>query len=276
MRNYLNWIKENLQRFFLNFNVRITRSSSYDDIDDFINIIRPFKTEHKLIRVGPRGDGGYLLPDDLDGIRAVFSPGVSNIIGFEEDFIKRGIICFLSDYSVENPFNEQSLVHFTKKHISYKNSNKTIIIDDWVNWAETNVLKSNDRIGDYILQMDIEGHEYLSLLSTSYDTISKFRVIIIEFHSLDSLTDPFGFDIIYSTIEKLINTHTIVHIHPNNCRRDVVFKGRVINPLLEVTFLRKDRHNLTSKIESLPHKLDFDNVYNGYQVSLDSEIFNNS
>jgi hypothetical protein len=36
----------------------------------------PVEGGHPLIRVGPDGDGGYLLPDDLSGIVACFSPGV--------------------------------------------------------------------------------------------------------------------------------------------------------------------------------------------------------
>lgn len=36
-----------------------------------------------LIRLGPNGDGGYLVPDDLTGIEACFSPGVCATSEFE-------------------------------------------------------------------------------------------------------------------------------------------------------------------------------------------------
>jgi hypothetical protein len=273
MRRLNNLFKEKLQSFFIYFDIRITRSTSQKNIDDFISKIQPYKTEHELIRLGPNGDGGYLVPNDLDGISAVFSPGVSNIIGFELEFLNKGIYCFLSDNSVENPFNGHPKVHFTKKHISYINTDSTITLDDWVDCAEINVLRGdNEKSGDYILQMDIEGHEYLSLLSTSIETLSKFRIIVVEFHSLDSIADPFGFDVIFSTIEKLTRDFTVVHIHPNNCRRNYTIKGRTINPLLEITFLRKDRHSISNRVENLPHILDFDNVFDGFNVSLDNRI----
>ena len=38
---------------------------------------------YKLIRLGGRGDGAYLLPDDLQDIQACFSPGVSDSKLFE-------------------------------------------------------------------------------------------------------------------------------------------------------------------------------------------------
>ena len=50
---------------------------------------------------GPDGDGGYLVPDDLEGIVACFSPGVSNVAGFEKDCALKGMKVFMADASVE-------------------------------------------------------------------------------------------------------------------------------------------------------------------------------
>ncbi len=40
--------------------------------------------------MGGENDGGYLVPDDLEGIEYCFSPGVSNIATFELDCLNRG------------------------------------------------------------------------------------------------------------------------------------------------------------------------------------------
>ena len=36
--------------------------------------LRPLTTDRKLIRFRPSGDGGYLVPDDLEGIEAASRP----------------------------------------------------------------------------------------------------------------------------------------------------------------------------------------------------------
>ena len=50
-----------------------------------------------LVRIGGEGDGGYLLPDDLKGIRKCFSPGVSTTAEFEKHVARTyGIKSFLA------------------------------------------------------------------------------------------------------------------------------------------------------------------------------------
>ena len=46
------------------------------DLSSFLNDLRVYQTE--LVRLGGNNDGGYLLPNDLEGITACFSPGVDN------------------------------------------------------------------------------------------------------------------------------------------------------------------------------------------------------
>ena len=58
-------------------------------------------TQYPLVLIGPHGDGGYLVPDALDGITACFSPGVADNSGFERACIDRGMRVFMADYSVD-------------------------------------------------------------------------------------------------------------------------------------------------------------------------------
>jgi len=46
--------------------------------------LRPYTTDKELIRLGAEKDGGYLIPNDLAGIEACFSPGVGNEFNFEK------------------------------------------------------------------------------------------------------------------------------------------------------------------------------------------------
>ncbi|WQU30049.1 hypothetical protein KVC17_05070 [Helicobacter pylori] len=59
-----------------------------EKVEGFIKSLHPIKTEHELVRWGAKHDGGYLIPNDFEGIKALFSPGVGGESTFEEDFYR--------------------------------------------------------------------------------------------------------------------------------------------------------------------------------------------
>jgi hypothetical protein len=87
-------------------------------------------TDKELIRLGPEGDGGYLVPNDLAEIEACFAPGVSVISGFEKDCADIGIKVFLADKSVDHPAESHKLFYFTKKYVGVTTSDDFMTIDD--------------------------------------------------------------------------------------------------------------------------------------------------
>jgi hypothetical protein len=46
--------------------------------------------------MGAKGDGGLLVPDDLKGIEACFSPGVNFVSEFEFDCLEKNIKVFMA------------------------------------------------------------------------------------------------------------------------------------------------------------------------------------
>jgi len=214
-----------------------------------INRLRPVSIDKPLIRFGPAGDGGYLIPDDIDGISACYSPGVGNIQGFERDCVARGMSVFLADASVSI---SDSDFHFTKKFIGGVTSGDMITLDDWVIADGT----------DLMLQMDIEGHEYEAIQAASVSLINRFRIIVIEFHELDQMWDFNFFTKAYFVFEKLLLNHTCVHAHPNNCCGSVAREGLEIPKIMEFTFLRNDRFNRIGYASKFPHDLDYNNTSN--------------
>ena len=74
--------------------INVTRLTSQNDMLKLIGMLKPYYLGVKLIRLGSGFDGGYLLPDDLKGIRYCFSPGVSEVADFELDLLDRGIFSF--------------------------------------------------------------------------------------------------------------------------------------------------------------------------------------
>ena len=174
----------------LNLGFAVAMRTDKAAVNELLAKLHPLKTEYPLIRLGSRGDGGYLVPDDLDDIVACFSPGVDDRASFETSLIERGIPCFLADASVSAAPISGDMVHFTKKFLGVVNDETTITLDDWVRSNKP----END--GDLILQMDIEGAEWPVLLNTSRQILQRFRIIIIEFHDLDRLMDKHAFNVI--------------------------------------------------------------------------------
>ncbi len=67
-----------------------------EKVEGLIKSLHPIKTKHELVRWGSQHDGGYLIPKDFKGIRALFSPGVGNESAFEEDFYRQ---CKLANHN---------------------------------------------------------------------------------------------------------------------------------------------------------------------------------
>ncbi len=163
--------------------VRVPKTSKVE-IVDFIKRIRPLKSKFELIRIGPNGDGGYLAPNDLKGIEACFSPGVDTISEFEKDCIERfNMKVFMADKSVDRPNLDMpdDSYDFQKKFIGCTNNEDYITLDQWVS---SSLPESN---ADLLLQMDIEGGEFFSLINASNALVNRFRIMVIEFHDLHEL-----------------------------------------------------------------------------------------
>lgn len=255
-----NIFKETVRKVLGSANVFPTVLTGKDELLRFLEELHPVATNHELIRLGPNGDGGYLVPDDLDGIEACFSPGVNDVSGFESDCARRGIKAFLADASVEKPAEENELFHFTKKFVGAVSSDDFMTLDDWV-------ASSLPGTGsDLLLQIDIEGAEYEVFLSASESLMRRFRIIVVEFHNLEQLWNKPYFDLAKRAFEKINKFHSCVHIHPNNCCGAVERDGIVIPSVMEFTFLRNDRIERSSPQTNFPHALDFDNTPNATLV----------
>lgn len=80
-----------IEATLLGFGYQVKKTIGNDEILEVIKLLRPISTEIELIRIGGEGDGGYLVPNDIDGIKYCFSPGVGLTSSFEEDITKRGV-----------------------------------------------------------------------------------------------------------------------------------------------------------------------------------------
>ncbi|MBI1262412.1 MAG: hypothetical protein GC184_11875 [Rhizobiales bacterium] len=226
--------------------------ASPDQVLAAIVLLKPVATQHELIRLGSDGDGGYLVPDDLDGVTACFSPGVFDNASFELDVATRyHIPCHMADHSVDQAPLAHDLFDFDKKFVGTTTSDDFMDFSDWVGE------KTRDNpAGDLLLQMDIEGGEWDVLINADEALLKRFRTMVIEFHGLNRLFAA-GFANLYrSVFSKLTKHHYVLHAHPNNAGGMGRYAGIAVPRVLEVTLHRKDRCQLTRGDLNFPHRLD--------------------
>ncbi|MGI0501044.1 tetratricopeptide repeat protein [Limnospira platensis] len=237
-------------------------ANSISNMLSTILIMKPKPSPVPLIRIGGERDGAYLIPDDLDHIKACFSPGVANRKNFEDELTDTyGIQCHMCDKSSDIDKFQTPLIEgmqtFKKKWLDVNGETDSISLDDWVKELEP------DQKDDLMLQMDIEGAEYRNILQTSEQVLKRFRIILVEVHSLGVARNPEQFEVNLGPFLRKLDQHFIcVHAHPNNCCGDFMISGTHINlpNVYELTFLRRDRFNeknLSSWHEPMmPHPLD--------------------
>ncbi|MFM7857496.1 MAG: FkbM family methyltransferase [Flammeovirgaceae bacterium] len=229
----------------------VSSNVNKQNLREFFNLIKPTSTNKDLIRIGSDGDGGYLIPNDIENVDACFSPGVSSNSDFEFELANKGVPCYMADYSVEKPPLAHPLFNFQRKFLGSKSDDVFITLDDWV--AEEAAKKR-----ELILQMDIEGAEYEVILAAKKETLKQFRILVIEFHDMEYLLSRVGYKLILESFKKILTDFEIVHLHPNNIMRDksLQFEEYEIPSAIEITFLRKDRILSKAPNKNFPHQLD--------------------
>jgi hypothetical protein len=224
-----------------------------EEIQKLIDSLRPIKTKFNLIRVGGPNDGGYLIPNDLSGISLCFSPGVDVTASFEKDLLARGIKSHLADASVDGAPDGLEVASFTKKYLGGYNDDTHITLASWM-------YEQRAFMGEFILQMDIEGGEYTTLLCTPPDVLRKFRIIAVEIHNVQTWFNPLAWEVVKAFFEKLLEDFRVVHNHPNNNCPFIEADGILMPTVFELTLLRKDRTIALDYVTELPHPLDQPNV----------------
>src|SRR5882672_11550397 len=146
--------------------VTLTGQIESANVIDLITKLKPQNCGRDLIRLGSDRDGGYLLPDDLEGIQYCFSPGVGASVDFENHLALLNIKSFLADYSNDWPPVERPEFTFDKKYLGANNTDAFFTLEAWKERYLSNYK------GDLLLQMDIEGYEYEVLLSTPIEVLS--------------------------------------------------------------------------------------------------------
>jgi hypothetical protein len=232
-----------------NFYRRLAERGSPEKSSVLNKILETYHYDKK-IRLGANQDGGYVI-GDIGNYDCYISCGISDEESFSRDFIEKYKMtkknCFAFDGTIlDYPWSFTKKITFVKKNINAFNDDKN-----------TNLSLLTQKYKNIFLKMDIEGGEYPWLLS-SETTLKCFKQIVIEFHRIN---DDVGhaFNDKLKCLQKVTNTHYLIHAHGNNCCPAI--KG--IPNVIELTFLNKDCFQTIPKLNmiSFPIKgLDYPNI----------------
>jgi hypothetical protein len=208
----------------------------------------------KKMRVGNAWDGGYVLADDLEGLRAVISIGVGHDVSFDHHFAARGVLVYQYDHTVEGPPTSHGNFRFHRKGWSAADG------DDMVSLAR--ILSDHELASsfDLILKCDIEGAEWGALESCTEDLLAHFRLITLELHSLCLLQEPANLDLFLRRMALLTARHTPIHLHANNFAPFMIIEGVPVPDVVELTLLRNDRDRFVPSFDPIPGPLDTPNA----------------
>ena len=258
-----------LNKLFNHFSRYFDKIVDFKSFEKFIQKLKIYKTDKELIRLGDENDGGYLLPNDLEGVKYCFSAGVGQLIQFEKDCQQKfNIDSFLCDFNEIPKSLSSEKFDYCQKKIQTFSDSESITFDDRINSKK---IEENDEI---ILKVDIERSEFETLLNISEKNLKKIRILIIEFHNLRDLRNKSFFRITDSLISRLNKFFYLTHMHPNNSSKLIQIHKYEFPDIVEFTYLRKDRiKDLFELDKLLPHELDRKNVLEKEDIFLNPNIY---
>jgi hypothetical protein len=251
--------------------------------------LRPFKTD--LIRVGPKGDCGYVIPKSVaEKTNGMYSIGISTNWEFEVEMAKRNpklkisafdrtsgwtVFAFvgLRDLLRGDPSESEkmsaiarlkSALHYLNLSVRFRIffSGRKKFDRKWV--RESSSLKSEISFADSIqglfdkdevmLKIDIEGGEYElseSLIECIKKNSKNINSVVMEFH--DTRVRRIEFEYLVQGISSVV---PIVHIHGNNC---VAVAPDGLPEVVEITFAKDCESNYSDSLSFPLAGLDFPN-----------------
>ena len=228
--------------------------SMQSEIISVVKMLTPFDPEMKKIRIGSLGDGGYVLPDDLEQIDKVLSIGIGNEDSFDLHFAQKNIPIYQYDHTVESAVSQHKSYQFHKIGWGPNDIENMRTLETMIKIHDL----SNSNNG--ILKFDTEGAEWDCMPNINNELLKYFRIIVCELHGLSSIGNTNHRETVRKTLQILTQNHTLVHLHANNCCGLSVVEGIPLPAVVELTLLRNDRSKFTYSKTQIPGPLDFPNM----------------
>jgi hypothetical protein len=216
-----------------------------------------YKSKYPKCRVGSIQDGGYVIADGLE-YDLLLSCGIGNDISFEKEFLKKypTIKCYAFDGTINMLPDYIERLEFINKNIGPLETQTT-----------TNLHEIINRYNNIFLKIDIESYEFRWIQTLSREQLQKFKQIVIEYHfpftpaSFSHFDIPLPVSEKMDVINKVATTHSIIHLHGNNCCGTTIYNDITVPNIFECTYLRNDTQEFIElNDEPIPSILDKPNV----------------
>lgn len=237
--------------------------SKYDDISDS-KLYRHIKglrellktklpADKKLIREGGSRDGGYVMLDDLSDCRVAYSFGISDDVSWDKSMAERGIDVYMYDHTIEGLPEENPRFHWHKTGLAGSYDSSRPELETLPRLVELNGHAEEQHM---ILKMDIEAAEWDVFSKLPQGFLGKFDQIMLELHEMDW---PERYHRYAPALEKLNETHQLIHVHGNNCSPYLMVKGLVLPHALECLYVSKEKYRFKDDETFYPDGLDIRN-----------------
>ena len=251
------------------------------DVDAQLNVdLEYYRELHRLlyiasvprcafVRVGNAHDGGYIMLDDAripeGNGRIAYSFGINDDVSWDDGMADRGYQVYMYDPTIEGLPKHRREFHFFRKGIAGRRS------EDGLLDTMEHLLMVNRHLGkrNMILKMDVEGYEWEFLESTDGMILEKFDQILLEMHAMIMADTEENKRRKLKALEKLNQTHQLIHLHANNCDSVMHFDEACFPNALEATYVNRSVYQTVENPEILlPHALDAPNSVNSEEICL--------
>ena len=225
------------------------------------------------VRIGSDTDGGYvLLNSGLNSIEVVYSYGVGDNSDFEAVICEKyNAIARLYDHTIDSAPLKKDFLYFKKEGVGPKKAHDRNTIENHIN-------ENDDHGKRLILQMDVDGAEWDTLLATPNSVLALFDQIVIEVHGLatDFSATLNGGEVHQVSIDKKIKVlkkindfFYLYHVHANTEGGLFYIEWFTIPDVLELTFINKKIvENAESSKVIFPTNFDRPNVNGRNEIKL--------
>lgn len=222
-----------------------------------LQLLRPYQTSFKKIRLGPPYDGGYVLADiDLKNLDYILTFGIGPSIDFERDLVRnhaKNCVVIACDPNVDaeeiKRRNSDINCRIFSIGLGSEFQDNPIVLKPLYQVEDTTKMDYFNHYGNTfyrknILKVDIEGNEWDVFSKIMPYQLRKYEQILLECHFYGGKEDlkcaDLAVPVFIQALENVSKFHKLVHIHGNNWEQFVKIDGKLLPHCFELTYIRKD------------------------------------
>lgn len=201
----------------------------------------------KLKRIGPLGDGGYLVPESFCTNKTWITVGLGYNFAFENELVAKGCAVASFDHTLnQRPKNlNKKVLYFVKgwgSQSEVSSTSKIITLDSILQLSGFNF----ERGERWCLKFDIEGNEWKCINQINNLSV-KPAIIICEIHGLlwgSAVSKKYD---VHRILRELFKNYLVRYIHGNNYSSYFRNTKYGMYDIIELTLIRKDLANKENK-----------------------------